>query len=41
MDMLNDTALAEFRAEVRAFLAAELTPELRDGAARATSVFVP
>lgn len=40
MDMLNDTALAEFRAEVRAFLAAELTPELRDGAARATSVFV-
>ena len=40
MDMLNDTALAEFRAEVRAFLAAELTPQLREGAARATSVFV-
>ena len=40
MDMLNDTALAEFRAEVRDFLTANLTPELREGAARATSVFV-
>ncbi len=40
MDMLNDTALAEFRAEVRDFLDANLTGELRDGAARATSVFV-
>jgi alkylation response protein AidB-like acyl-CoA dehydrogenase len=40
MDTLNDTALAEFRAEVRDFLDANLTGELRDGAARATSVFV-
>lgn len=40
MDMLNDTAIAEFRAEVRDFLAANLTDELREGAARATSVFV-
>ena len=40
MDMLNDTALAEFRAEVRDFLDANLTPQLREGAARATSVFV-
>ena len=40
MDTLNDTALAEFRAEVRDFLTANLTPELREGAARATSVFV-
>nr|WP_292684655.1 acyl-CoA dehydrogenase family protein [Novosphingobium sp.] len=38
--MLNDTALAEFRAEVRDFLDANLTPQLREGAARATSVFV-
>ncbi len=40
MDMLNDTALAKFRAEVRDFLDRNLTPELREGAARATSVFV-
>ena len=40
MDTLNDTALAEFRAAVRDFLDANLTGELRDGAARATSVFV-
>ncbi|MFY7835428.1 MAG: acyl-CoA dehydrogenase family protein [Novosphingobium sp.] len=41
--MQTHTAPAEieaFRAEVRAFLAAELTPALREGAARATSVFV-
>lgn len=36
----QDTALAAFRTEVRAFLEANLTPELREGAARATSVFV-
>lgn len=35
-----DPGLAAFRAEVRAFLAAELTAELRAGAARATSVFI-
>jgi alkylation response protein AidB-like acyl-CoA dehydrogenase len=43
MTMQTHTAPADievFRAEVRAFLAAELTPELREGAARATSVFV-
>jgi len=36
----QDAALAAFQAEVRAFLEAELTPELREGAARTTSVFV-
>lgn len=36
----TDATLAAFQAEVRAFLEAELTPELRDGAARTTSVFV-
>jgi alkylation response protein AidB-like acyl-CoA dehydrogenase len=35
--MSND--LAAFRAEVRGWLAANLTPELKDAAARATSVF--
>ena len=36
----TDSPLAAFQAEVRAFLDAELTAELRDGAARTTSVFV-
>ncbi|MEY4055126.1 MAG: hypothetical protein RL519_461, partial [Pseudomonadota bacterium] len=36
----QDAALAAFQAEVRAFLEAELTPALREGAARTTSVFV-
>ena len=40
MDLLNDTALEQFRVEVRNFLDANLTPELREGAARATSVFI-
>ena len=40
MDMLNDPALAAFREEVRAFLAAHLPDDIRRGAARATSVFI-
>lgn len=40
MDMLNDPALAAFREEVRAFLAAQLPVDIRRGAARATSVFI-
>lgn len=40
MTQTQDTALAAFQAEVRAFLEAELTPQLREGAARTTSVFV-
>ncbi|MBJ7498711.1 MAG: acyl-CoA dehydrogenase family protein [Sphingopyxis sp.] len=40
MDMLNDPALAAFREEVRAFLAAHLPGDIRRGAARATSVFI-
>ena len=38
--MTDDTATAAFRAQVRAFLDAELTPDLRDATARATSVFI-
>lgn len=38
--MLNDPALAAFREEVRAFLAAHLPDDIRRGAARATSVFI-
>ncbi|HJS10742.1 acyl-CoA dehydrogenase family protein [Sphingopyxis sp.] len=40
MDMLNDPALAAFRDEVLAFLTANLTDDIRRGAARATSVFI-
>lgn len=40
MTLIADPALAAFQAEVRAFLEAELTPQLREGAARTTSVFV-
>lgn len=40
MDMLNDPALAAFREEVRAFLAAHLPGDIRRAAARATSVFI-
>lgn len=40
MTLITDSALAAFQAEVRAFLDAELTAELREGAARTTSVFV-
>jgi alkylation response protein AidB-like acyl-CoA dehydrogenase len=40
MTLIADPALAVFQAEVRAFLDAELTAELREGAARTTSVFV-
>ena len=40
MTLIADSALAAFQAEVRAFLDAELTAELREGAARTTSVFV-
>lgn len=40
MDMLNDPALEAFQNEVRVFLETHLTPELRDAAARATSVFI-
>lgn len=40
MDMLNDPALEAFQFEVRIFLETHLTPELRDAAARATSVFI-
>lgn len=40
MTLITDPALAVFQAEVRAFLDAELTAELREGAARTTSVFV-
>jgi alkylation response protein AidB-like acyl-CoA dehydrogenase len=40
MDMLHDPALEAFQGEVRAFLDAHLTHELRDAAARATSVFI-
>ena len=40
MTPIADPALAAFQAEVRAFLEAELTPQLREGAARTTSVFV-
>lgn len=40
MDMLNDPALTAFREEVRAFLIANLTDDIRRGAARATSVFI-
>jgi len=40
MTLSDDHALAAFRAEVRSFLEAELTADLRGGAARATSVFV-
>lgn len=36
----TDSPFAAFQAEVRAFLDAELTAELREGAARTTSVFV-
>ncbi|MEY4240304.1 MAG: hypothetical protein RL339_2905, partial [Pseudomonadota bacterium] len=36
----TDSNPTSFQAEVRAFLDAELTPELREGAARATSVFI-
>lgn len=38
--MTDDLATAAFRAEVRAFLDAELTPDLREATARATSVFI-
>lgn len=38
--MTDDTATAAFRAQVRAFLDTELTPDLRDATARATSVFI-
>ena len=38
--MTDDTATAAFRAQVRDFLDAELTPDLRDATARATSVFI-
>lgn len=40
MDMLNDSALEAFQGEVRVFLETHLTHELRDAAARATSVFI-
>ncbi len=40
MTLIADPALAVFQVEVRAFLDAELTAELREGAARTTSVFV-
>ena len=38
--MLNDPALAAFQSEVRDFIAANLPDDLRDAAARATSVFI-
>ncbi|MBS0474671.1 MAG: acyl-CoA dehydrogenase family protein [Proteobacteria bacterium] len=40
MNTMDETEIDAFRAEVRAFLRAELTPALREGAARATSVFI-
>jgi len=40
MDMLNDPALEAFQGEVRTFLETHLTHELRNAAARATSVFI-
>lgn len=40
MDMLNDPTLEAFQDEVRAFLETHLTHELREAAARATSVFI-
>ncbi|PZQ21372.1 MAG: acyl-CoA dehydrogenase [Sphingopyxis macrogoltabida] len=38
--MLNDPALTAFQSEVRDFIAANLPDDLRDAAARATSVFI-
>lgn len=40
MDMLNDPALTAFQGEIRAFLAAHLSDDLRRAAERATSVFI-
>ncbi|MDE2412374.1 MAG: acyl-CoA dehydrogenase family protein [Sphingomonadales bacterium] len=40
MNTMDETEIDAFRAEVRTFLRAELTPALREGAARATSVFI-
>ncbi|MFC0590782.1 acyl-CoA dehydrogenase family protein [Novosphingobium aquiterrae] len=40
MDTMTEPETEAFRAEVRAFLEASLTPELREAAARAASVFI-